>query len=92
MNRKLLLFCALTLPVFFFGVVAQSMAYRQAYRQLESKLAQQDLWIEKNKRLMAGVTVLQSPSRIEDLASGKLGLSLVGASGTVKVQFGGVSR
>jgi|GEM_PF-4366000 cell division protein FtsL len=91
MNRKLLLLCALTLPLFFFGVVAQSMAYRQASRQLESKLMQQDTWIEKNKRLMAGVAVLQSPSRIEELASGKLGLFLVGASGTIKVRFTGVS-
>ncbi len=87
MNRKLLLFCALTLPLFLLAVVAQSVVYHDLNRQLDQKAVQQSLWIEKNKKLLAGVTVLESPARIEVLATQELGLVAVGAEGTVKVRF-----
>ncbi len=91
MNRKLLLFCALTLPLFLLAVVAQSVVYHDLNRQLEEKTVQQALWLEKNKKLLAGVTVLESPARVEALARDELGLVSVGAEGTVKVRFPSVS-
>jgi hypothetical protein len=87
MSRKLLLVCALTLPVFLMAVVAQSMVFHDLNRQVSAKVASQDQWIEKNKKLLAGVTVLQSPERLENLATGMLALTEIGAAGTVKVRF-----
>ncbi|MEI8094075.1 MAG: hypothetical protein WCG80_07685 [Spirochaetales bacterium] len=87
MTRKFLLVCALTLPLFLFAVVAQSVAFHDASRQVSQRMAQQDAWIEKNKKLLAGVTVLEAPGRIETLAD-SLGLASVGASGTLKIRFG----
>ena len=87
MSRKFLLVCASTLPLFLMAVVAQSVLYHDASRQVNQRMAQQDLWIEKNKKLLAGVTVLQAPARVEALATQTLGLTSIGASGTLKVRF-----
>lgn len=87
MNRKLLLFCAATLPLFLLGVVAQTIQYQDVKREVAAQERQQDLWIEKNRKVLAGITVLRSPERIERLAEEDPGLRLVGADETVKVRF-----
>ena len=87
MNRKLLLFCAATLPLFLLAVVAQSIQYQDLQRETALKERQQTQWVEKNKKVLAGVTVLRSPQRIETLAEGDAGLQVVGADRTIKIQF-----
>jgi hypothetical protein len=87
MNRKLLLFCAATLPLFLLAVVVQAIQFQDLKRDVAAKERQQYEWIEKNKKVLAGVTVLRSPQRIETLAAGDPGLQSVGADRTIKVQF-----
>jgi len=89
MNRKLLLFCAATLPIFLLALVVQAIQYQDLKRTVVVKERQQDEWVEKNKKALAGVTVLSSPQRIETLAERDPGLQAVGADHTVKVQFQG---
>jgi len=87
MNRKLLLFCAASLPIFLLAMVVQAIEYQDLRRDVAVKEKQQDEWVEKNKKVLAGVTVLQSPQRIESLAQNDPGLQSVGADKTVKVKF-----
>lgn len=87
MNRKLLLFCAATLPLFLMAVVVQMIQYQDLRREVSSMERQQYEWVEKNKKILAGVTVLRSPQRIETLARADRGLEAVGADRTVKVRF-----
>ncbi len=87
MNRKLLLFCAATLPVFLLAVVVQAIQFQELKRDVASKEREQYEWVEKNRKILAGVTVLRSPQRIEALAEKDLGLETVGADRTVKVRF-----
>ncbi len=87
MNRKLILLCAATLPLFLGAVVVQAIQYQDLQRDVAAKEREQAEWIEKNKKIFAGVTVLSSPRRIEALAEEDSGLVSVGADKTVKVQF-----
>jgi len=87
MNRKWILLGAATLPVFFLVVVAQAIQYQDLQREVQSKERQQSEWVEKNKKVLAGVTVLRSPQRIETLAEADPGLQAVGADRTVKIHF-----
>ena len=87
MNRKLLLFCAATLPLFLGAVVVQAIQYQDLKRDVAAMEKEQDVWVEKNKKVLAGVNVLRSPERIETLAEKDPGLKAVGAEETVKVRF-----
>lgn len=87
MNRKMILIGAVTLPLFLMAVVLQAIQYQDLQREVASKEQQQLEWVEKNRKMLAGVTVLRSPQRIEALAAADPGLQSVGADRTVKVQF-----
>jgi hypothetical protein len=69
------------------AVVVQAIQYQDLSREVASKERQQSEWVEKNKKALAGVTVLSSPQRIETLAQADSGLQSVGADRTVKVKF-----
>lgn len=73
--KKLVLYAAVALiPLLFFLNVWQSFRYSSLKREvawLES--VQRDL-LEKNKRDIAGISVLESPARIEELARKNLQL------------------
>jgi cell division protein FtsL len=76
MRRFLLLyFLALTLPLFLGISVRQSRKYAALQREVGSLEVIQEEWIESNKRLIAGITLLSSPDRIERIAAEELGLT-----------------
>jgi len=79
---------AATLPLFLMAVVVQQITYQDVERAVAAQEKQQDVWLEKNRKLLAGVTVLRSPQRIEALAEQDSALRSVGADGSVKVRFG----
>ena len=87
MNRKLLLICSATLPVFLLAVVFQAIRYQDLKHEVDAKAAAQYAWVEKNKKAFAGVTVLRAPGRIEALAEADPGLQTVGADRTLKIKF-----
>lgn len=92
MNRKLILLCAATLPLFLGAVVVQAIQYQDLQRDVAAKEREQVQWVEKNKKALAGVTVLRSPQRIDALAGQDPTLEIVGADRTVKVQFQGAGK
>ena len=87
MNLKMLLIGAATLPLFLMAMVFQAIQYQDLRRGVALKEREQYEWVEKNKKVLAGVTVLRSPQRIQSLAEADPGLQSVGAERTVKVRF-----
>lgn len=79
---------AATLPLFLMAVVVQQISYQDVERAVAAQEKEQDVWLEKNRKLLAGVTVLRSPQRIESLAENDPALRSVGAERTLKVHFG----
>jgi cell division protein FtsL len=70
MKRRtfLLYFTALTIPLLFGLDVWQSVRYTALERETSRLEEAQEEWIESNKRLMAGIAVLSSSERIENIA------------------------
>jgi len=75
MRYALLYFFVLTIP-FFLGIAAwQSVRYTELERDVRRLEAVQEDLVESNKRLIAGIAVLSSSSRIGQVAVQDLGLS-----------------
>jgi cell division protein FtsL len=71
MKRGLLLYLAvITMPLFLSLVVWQSNRYTNLEREIARLEADQEEWVESNKRLIAGIAVLSSSERIENIARG----------------------
>lgn len=87
LNPKLLIFMALSLPLFVFLNVAQSYDYEKRLREVKAMEAQQKEWVEKNKQVIAGITVLSSPDRISRLAEEDLDLELLNSDKVIKVNI-----
>jgi len=49
--------------------------------------AEQKDWLEKNKKLIAGLAVFRSPARIEKIAEESLGLNKIDPSRVWKIKF-----
>ncbi|HEQ71205.1 MAG TPA: cell division protein FtsL [Spirochaetia bacterium] len=76
--RKILLICAAsTIPVFFFLQVLTVYQYRSLEREVRLLEDQQKEWFEMNKKLIAGISVLRTPERIEKIARDELGLEKI---------------
>lgn len=66
--RIIAVFFSLTLPIFIFLNVWQVFHHRQVRAEIASLEAEQREWLENNKRVLAGITVLSSPERIDKIA------------------------
>jgi cell division protein FtsL len=75
MGRRIFLYIlTLTIPLFLGFTAWQSSRYAALERELRLLTAEQEEWIESNKRLIAGIAVLSSSGRIEHIAKNELGL------------------
>jgi cell division protein FtsL len=73
-KRILLYFLTLTIPLCLGAAVWQSTRYTELTWEIEKLEAEQEEWLENNKRLIAGIAVLSSSERIENIAKNDLGL------------------
>ena len=67
-------FFVLSVPVFLALAAWQSSRYGDLERELKKLEKTQEEWVENNKRLIAGITFLSSPDRIEHIARNELHL------------------
>ncbi len=74
MKKKLWLLLLLSIPVIIFLNVWQVYNYDRVKEATIALEEQQREWLERNKRLIAGIAVLRSPARIEGLAREQLEL------------------
>jgi cell division protein FtsL len=73
-SKRALILIFLTLPVFLFVNVWQVYRYKNLENTIEQLEEEQQEWVEKNKRLIAGIAVLSSPERLAKLAENDLEL------------------
>jgi hypothetical protein len=78
-SRKLkkagILLAAALVPLLFCANVWQSFRYSSLKREIARLEAVQRDLLEQNKRNIAGISVLESPGRVDELGKGELGLS-----------------
>jgi len=88
MRRYILLyFFVLSIP-FFLGVTAwQSIRYADLDKNVRRLEAVQEDWIEGNKKLIAGIAVLSSSKRIEQVAVNDLGLKKMNPEDVLQVRI-----
>ena len=79
-RKMLLILAACMVPVFFFLQVLTSYQYQVLQREVSSLEREQKDWFEKNKKIIAGISVLRSPERIEKIARDELGLQKIDSS------------
>ena len=85
----LLYFFVLTIP-FFLGVVAwQSVRYVKLEKDVRRLEVVQEDWVENNRKLIAGIAVLSSSRRIEQVAVHDLGLSKVRPEDVLQIRIEG---
>jgi cell division protein FtsL len=86
-----LYFAVITIPLFLALTVWQSVRYNALKQEMNRLEEAQADWVESNKRLIAGIAVLSSPERIENIAEKDLELRKIRPEDVlqVKIQGGG---
>jgi cell division protein FtsL len=75
MIRRILLYVfTLTIPLCLGAAAWQAVRYTGLTWEIEKLESLQEEWVENNKRLIAGIAVLSSSERIENIAKKDLGL------------------
>ena len=83
----LLYFIVISIP-FFLGIAAwQSVRYTELDKKVRRLEAVQENWIENNRKLIAGIAVLSSASRIEQVAVNDLELSKMRPEDVLQVKI-----
>jgi cell division protein FtsL len=87
MKRWYVLLIAVLLPLAAFLNVWQVFRYRELEKSIAALEDTQQELIEKNKRLIAGISVLQSPQRLEKLAAEELELEKLGPGRLIRIRI-----
>ena len=74
MKKIFFYFMVLSIPLLLGLAARQSARYGDLERELGRLEKSQQEWIENNKRLIAGISLLSSPDRIEHIARDELGM------------------
>jgi cell division protein FtsL len=74
MKKIFFYFMVLSIPLLLGLASWQSARYGDLERELRQLEKNQQEWVENNKRLIAGISLLSSPDRIEHIARDELGM------------------
>ena len=83
----LLYFIVLSIPLLLGIVALQSVRYTELDRDVRRLEAAQEDWVENNKKLIAGIAVLSSSGRIEQVAVRDLGLVKIAPEDVLQVRI-----
>jgi len=86
MRKILVLFIIATIPGLIFITVRQVYKYNKVDAEVKSLIISQRELFEKNKRMVANLSILSSPERIDSLASDMPDLNN-GALDTVRIKI-----
>ncbi len=86
MKKWHVLILALVLPLAVFLNVWQVFRYKRLEDEIASLEDRQQELIEKNKNIIAGISVLQSPQRLEELAKEELELQKIEPGRLIRIQ------
>jgi len=90
-RRLFFYFMVICVPVFLGLIVWQSARYADLERELVQMEKSQEEWVERNKRLIANITALSSPDRIERIARDQLGLQKKQPEEVLQITIGGTN-
>ena len=85
----LLYFIVLSIPLFLGLTVWQSVQYRELDRHVRHLEAIQEDWLESNRKLVAGIAVLSSSARIEQVAQQDLLLPKILPEDVLQIKIDG---
>ena len=85
MKKLLILAVALSIPFFLCLTVWQAYRYTKLNDEVAALEAEQVSWLEKNKKVIAGLALWSSPERIEKLARETLGLKRLDRDRTLTI-------
>ena len=89
-NRNwFLYFVVITIPLFLGLCVWQSHRYNSLKLELDRLEQTQANWIDSNKRLIAGIAVLSSTERIENIAKNDLNLRKIRPEDVLQIRIEG---
>lgn len=87
MKRLIFIVLTMIIPILFFVNVWQGFRYEKMEREVGLFESEQKDWLEKNKKLIAGLAVFRSPARIEKIAESKLGLKKIDSARVWRIKF-----
>ena len=85
----LIYFFVLTIPFFLGVAVWQSVRYAELDKDVRRLEAAQEDWVGKNKKLIAGIAVLSSSARIEQVAVQDLRLTKMRPEDVLQIRIEG---
>jgi len=85
----LLYFFVLSIPFFLGIAIWQSVQYTKLDRNVKTLEAVQEDWVESNKKLIAGIAILSSSKRIEQIAVNDLELTKIRPEYVLQVRIEG---
>jgi cell division protein FtsL len=80
----------LSIPLFIALSTWQSVRYAALEKDIRSLEASQEEWLESNKRLIAGIAILSSAERIEQIARRELGLLKIHPEHVLQIRIEGI--
>jgi cell division protein FtsL len=83
---------AITIPLCLGFNAWQSAEYAKVSREIKQLEEAQTEWIESNKRLIAGIAMLSSSERIEQIAKNELGLVKKTPEEIIQIKIEGANR
>jgi hypothetical protein len=92
MKKKIALILLCTVPALVFLNVWEVFRYEELKSTVRSLEAEQKEWLEKNKRMITGLAVLNSPARIDMLAKEELKLEKTGMGDIIRILLPGRNR
>ena len=78
-------FFVITIPLFLGLTVWQSARYSDLERQTRRLEADQEKWVENNKRLIADIAILTTSEKVENIALHDLGLTKIEPENVLQV-------
>ena len=87
-----LYFLVFSIPLFLGLMIWQSVQYSHLDRNVRNLEAVQEDWVESNRKLIAGIAVLSSTGRIEQIAQNDLGLEKMQPEDILQIIIKGQDR
>ncbi|HUV09142.1 MAG TPA: septum formation initiator family protein [Spirochaetia bacterium] len=89
MKRFLIFVFLLSIPILLSLEVWQVFRYRSLESEVSALEEQQKEWLEKNKKILANISLFRSPERIERVALEDLGLESIDYTRVIQVRLSG---
>ena len=92
MRKRIILLLLCTIPALVFLNVWEVFRFEELKSAVQSLESEQKEWLEKNKRMITGIAVLNSPARIEMLAEEELELEKPDIGDIIRILLPGRNR